>query len=192
MNDLLHIGDGRYVVSTEGALWPPPPPTRNKRQGNYKGKSPKGWHPPPLHEPGHSRENKRNEKAELKAKIPGYAEYLSFNGRIRGKYGFSGFKPGQVEGYNLRQLEELKKEARIRVKQDMANIKRQLNLPDMADEALEGALTVLREPGTQSMKLSAAKLILEFTKSKPVAKSEVSVNKAEEWLATLAQDDLSN
>lgn len=188
MNDLLHIGDGRYVVSTEGALKPPPPP-RKKQPASKKAK---GWHPPPLREPSHSRENKRNEKAELKAKIPGYAEYMAFTWSISGKYGFTGFKPGQVEGYNLRQLEELKKEARIRVEQDMANIKKHLDLPDMANEALEGALTVLREPSTQATKLSAAKLILEFTKSKPVAKSEVSVNKAEEWLASLAHDDLND
>lgn len=188
MNDLIHIGDGRYVVSTEGALRPPPPP-RVKQTATKKAKE---WHPPPLREPGHLRDTKKNEHALYSAKIPGYREYKLFVMRMAGKYGFAGFKPGQVEGYNLRQLAELKKEARKRVEQDMANIKKHLNLPDLADEALEGALTVLREPGTQSMKLSAAKLILEFTKSKPVAKSEVSVNKAEEWLATLANDDFAN
>ena len=58
-------------------------------------------------------------------------------------------------------------------------------MTDAAEEALEGAITVLRQPSSQQTKLAAAKLTLEFTKTKPVAKSEVSVNKAEEWLASL-------
>ena len=184
MTELLHIGDGRYVSSTEGALVRPPPRVKILKGPRYGGK-----HPPPLHKPSHSRPNKRNERIELNEKIPGYSEYTSFTYKTSHRYGFVGFELGQSEGYNRKQLERLRKRAAKQVKQDMANIKKALDMPEMAEEALEGALMVLRSPNTQQTKLQAAKLILEFTKTKPVAKSEVSVNKAEEWLATLAADD---
>jgi len=72
----------------------------------------------------------------------------------------------------------------------MENIKRVMpDLNEVASEALEGALTVLRGPQKQSDKLAAAKLLLEFSMSKPVAKSQVSVNAAEEWLASIGKDE---
>jgi hypothetical protein len=185
IDHLIHIGDGRYVTSVEGALTPPPPKKINKPK-----KPAKDYHPPPLNPPSHSRPNKNpRERRDRIENIPGYSEYLRFILGMAGKYGFAGFQPGQSEGYNRRQLEELRAAAIPLVKKDMANIKKQIDLPEMAEEALEGALTVLRTPNSQQTKLAAAKLILEFTKTKPVAKSEVSVNKAEEWLATLAADD---
>jgi len=189
MNDhLIHIGDGRYVTSVEGALTPPPPKVKHKAD-----KVAKDYHPPPLHTPSHSRPNKDpRERRNRIEKIPGYSEYLRFIFKTSHKYGFVGFQPGQSEGYNRRQLAKLRAAAIPLVKKDMANIKKHIDLPEMAEEALEGALTVLRTPNSQQTKLAAAKLILEFTKSKPVAKSEVSVNKAEEWLTTLANDDLSD
>ena len=59
-------------------------------------------------------------------------------------------------------------------------------------EAMTGALTVLRNPNSQQTKLAAAKLLLDFSKTKPVAKSEVSINAAEAWLASLADDNTEN
>jgi len=58
-----------------------------------------------------------------------------------------------------------------------------------AEEALENALAVMRTPANQGVKLQAAKLILEYTKAKPAAKSEITVNKAEEWLAAVASEE---
>lgn len=61
-----------------------------------------------------------------------------------------------------------------------------------AKEALEFNISVMRSPYGMRERLAAASKVLEYTKSKPVAKSEVTVNKAEEWLATVAaeiQDD---
>lgn len=57
-----------------------------------------------------------------------------------------------------------------------------------ATEALEAAVVTMRSPQNQGLKLAAAKLILEYTKSKPAAKSEVSINAAEAWLAEVAVD----
>lgn len=58
----------------------------------------------------------------------------------------------------------------------------------MADEALEAAITVMRTPANEQVKLQAARLVLDFTRSKPAAKSEVTVNKAEDWLASVMAD----
>jgi len=58
-----------------------------------------------------------------------------------------------------------------------------------AVEALDAALTTMRTPANQQTKLAAAKLILEYTKAKPASKSEVTVNKAEEWLAAITSEE---
>ena len=58
-----------------------------------------------------------------------------------------------------------------------------------ADEALKAALETMRTPANQQTKLAAAKLILEYTKAKPASKSEVTVNKAEEWLAAITSEE---
>lgn len=54
---------------------------------------------------------------------------------------------------------------------------------DVASElAMLATLEILRKPGDKRTKLAAARQILEWTRAKPAAKSEVTVNKAEEWL----------
>ncbi|WP_458098615.1 hypothetical protein [Roseomonas sp. WA12] len=56
-----------------------------------------------------------------------------------------------------------------------------------ADEALEYAVSVIRAEteGTRE-KLSATKILLEFLKTKPTAKSAVTVETAEDFLASIA------
>lgn len=178
---IAHIGDGRYVHLEEGALTPPPPKPR--RRGNF-GKRVE-QHSTERH-PRWKKPNKKNEWREYCEKLPGYAEYRSFHAQHR--YFSLGRPFGATDGYNARTRAIALEKAKEQVKKDMANIKKTMELSEMAEEALEGALTVLRAPASQQTKLTAAKLILEFTKSKPVAKSEVSVNKAEEWLASLSHD----
>ena len=56
---------------------------------------------------------------------------------------------------------------------------------EYAKEALGTAVEVMRMQGKTRERLSAARLILDFTKQKPVAKSEVAVAKAEDFLASL-------
>jgi hypothetical protein len=57
-----------------------------------------------------------------------------------------------------------------------------------ANEALEAALQVMREPTQQNLKLQAAKIVLDFTKAKPTSKQEVTVKTAEDWLASVVAD----
>jgi hypothetical protein len=64
--------------------------------------------------------------------------------------------------------------------------------PDLdarAEKALTAAIEVLETPVNQQTKLAAARLVLDFTKSKPTSKQEVTVNAAEAWLAAVAGDD---
>ena len=58
--------------------------------------------------------------------------------------------------------------------------------PAEAKEALQAALEVMRSPMDHKTKLAAARLVLDFTKSKPASKSVVAVDEAEVWLAQIA------
>lgn len=56
------------------------------------------------------------------------------------------------------------------------------------EAAFSAAVEVLQSPMNQGIKLQAARLILDFLKAKPVAKSEVTVKNAEDWLAEVTAD----
>jgi hypothetical protein len=56
------------------------------------------------------------------------------------------------------------------------------------EEAFKAAVEVLHSPMTQTIKLQAARLILDFCKAKPVQKSEVTVATAEDWLKQVTAD----
>jgi hypothetical protein len=60
---------------------------------------------------------------------------------------------------------------------------------DYAKEALKTAVEVMRMVGETRERLSAARLVLDFTKQKPVAKSEVAVAKAEDFLSSLLVEE---
>jgi hypothetical protein len=60
---------------------------------------------------------------------------------------------------------------------------------EYAKEALGTAVEVMRMQGETRERLSAARLILDFTKQKPASKSEVAVAKAEDFLASLLVED---
>lgn len=64
-------------------------------------------------------------------------------------------------------------------------------LPDdpMAVEALQEAMTVLRSPIPPRDKIAAARLVLDFTKSKPTARVEHTVKTAEDLLDEMAEED---
>jgi hypothetical protein len=60
---------------------------------------------------------------------------------------------------------------------------------DYAKEALTTAVEVMRVPGETRERLAAARLVLDFTRSKPAAKSEVTIGKAEEFLSSLLDEE---
>jgi hypothetical protein len=97
---------------------------------------------------------------------------------------------GMMDGITKAEAIRLNELGRRMAERDLENIKKNYSLEDSAaEEALKGALEVIRQPTSQQNKLAAARLVLEFTRSKPVAKSEVTVNKAEEWLNSLESED---
>ena len=62
---------------------------------------------------------------------------------------------------------------------------------EYSKEALKTAVEVMRVPGETRERLAAARLVLDFTKSRPASKSEVTIGKAEEFLASLLTEDES-
>ena len=59
---------------------------------------------------------------------------------------------------------------------------------EYAVEALKTAVEIMREPAQNRDRLTAARMVLDFTKTKPAAKSEVTIGKAEAFLESLLGD----
>ena len=60
---------------------------------------------------------------------------------------------------------------------------------EFAREALEAAVETMRmEAINPKDKLTAARLVLEFTKAKPAAQAELTVRRAEDYLAEIAKE----
>ena len=70
----------------------------------------------------------------------------------------------------------------------MKKMEKDHDLPEnqYAREALQNALAIMKDP-TSSRKdsLAATRMVLEWTEAKPASKSEVTINEAEAWLASL-------
>ena len=58
-----------------------------------------------------------------------------------------------------------------------------------AKEALQTAVEIMREPAQNRDKLTAARMVLDFTKTKPTSKSEVTIGKAEAFLSSLLEGE---
>lgn len=105
-------------------------------------------------------------------------------------------KDGRREGlpHGMRRTEAniLNNEAAESAKATMKALKEKGVIKDLdkqAEEALEVGVKIMRAPGDKKIKLAAARLVLEYTKSKPAAKSDITVNKAEEWLAAVTAEN---
>ncbi len=192
---VIDIGDGRFVEFTEGALLvPPPPPPKpkkpwvppKKRNGNDKSVVIRGFKfkcdPRPADRKNRGNPNLQASKSQAlldwAARRAGQLLALTAQGRAL----------GTPAGMTKKKADALWAVARRKAKIDMANIKKSMDLPAAAEEALTSALEVMRSPMTQTMKLSAAKLVLDFTMAKPAAKSDVTIASAELWLAGLANE----
>lgn len=61
---------------------------------------------------------------------------------------------------------------------------------EQANEAMHVTLTVMRLADLPvKERLAAARQVLEWTKAKPAQKTELTVTKAEEWLAAVTEDN---
>lgn len=97
---------------------------------------------------------------------------------------------GVPDGYRREQIEPLRAKAKKEAKQVVTIMAEKYGIEDeYAKEALTTAVEVMRVPGETRERLAAARLVLDFTKTRPVAKSEVTIGKAEEFLASLLDDN---
>lgn len=71
----------------------------------------------------------------------------------------------------------------------MAKLEKFVADNDMAAEALEAVVTVLRSPGDNKNKLTAAKTLLEYTQKKPVVANHTTLANAEVFLESLMKAD---
>ena len=62
---------------------------------------------------------------------------------------------------------------------------------DIAEESVKTLVEVLRLPGAEKDRISAAKTLLEYTQRKPAAYSEVTLNKAESFLEAVLMESNS-
>ena len=92
---------------------------------------------------------------------------------------------GVVDGYTAEQLVPIRDKARKEAERIVAIMTEQFDVDDYGKEALKAAVAIMREPAQNRDKLTAARLVLDFTRSKPAASVEVTVGKAESFLSSL-------
>ncbi len=97
---------------------------------------------------------------------------------------------GIPNGMNKKQAKFFWRQARFEAALTMNKLEKAGVLDDadeMSREALKEALAIMRMPIQQKDRLAAARLVLDFTKAKPAQRTELTVNKAEEWLAAVTE-----
>ena len=96
---------------------------------------------------------------------------------------------GVPDGYGDGKIKPIVEQAQKDAKKVVEIMKQDYEINDpRAEEALETAVEIMRTPVHNRDRLQAAKLILDFTKVKPVAKSEVTLNNAEAFLTSLLDE----
>ena len=97
---------------------------------------------------------------------------------------------GVPDGYRKETIEPIRSKVKTEARKVVEIMAEQFNIEDeYAKTALETAVEVMKTPGENRERVAAARLVLDFTKSKPSAKSEVSISKAEDFLASLMTDE---
>lgn len=93
---------------------------------------------------------------------------------------------GTPDGYTLEMITPIRKQAKADAERIVAIMAKENDIDDVyAIEALKAAVEIMREPGQNRDRLTAARMVLDFTKTKPAAKSEVTIGKAEAFLESL-------
>lgn len=97
---------------------------------------------------------------------------------------------GLPDGYSKVMMKDIRHQAQLRAKRMVKKIEENIDIKsEYARKALETVAEIMQTPGSDAERLKASRVLLEFTQSKPVAKSEISVSKAEDFLASLVEDD---
>ena len=102
----------------------------------------------------------------------------------------AGRPKGTPDGYSLEAITPIREQAKKDAERIVAKMTKDNNIDDeYAVEALKAAVEIMREPGQNRDRLTAARMVLDFTKTKPAAKSEVTIGKAEAFLESLLVSD---
>lgn len=102
----------------------------------------------------------------------------------------AGRPKGTPDGYTLEAITPIREQAKKDAERIVAKMTKDNNIDDeYAVEALKAAVEIMREPGQNRDRLTAARMVLDFTKTKPAAKSEVTIGKAEAFLESLLDSD---
>lgn len=102
----------------------------------------------------------------------------------------AGRPKGTPDGYTLEAITPIREQAKKDAERIVAIMTKDNPIDDeYAVEALKTAVEIMREPCSNRDRLTAAKLVLDFTKTKPAAKSEVTIGKAEAFLESLLVSD---
>ena len=102
----------------------------------------------------------------------------------------AGRPKGTPDGYTLEAITPIRKKAKQDAERIVAIMAEENKIDDVyAIEALKAAVEIMREPGQNRDRLTAARMVLDFTKTKPAAKSEVTIGKAEAFLESLLVAD---
>ena len=97
---------------------------------------------------------------------------------------------GVPDGYRKHEIDPIREKIQKEAEKVVKIMSEKYGVEDeYAKEALTTAVEAMRVPGETRERLAAARLVLDFTKQKPVAKSEVAVAKAEDFLASLLTED---
>jgi hypothetical protein len=97
---------------------------------------------------------------------------------------------GTPDGYTAEMIKPIRKQAKADAERIVAIMVKENDIDDeYAVEALKTAVEIMREPAQNRDRLTAARMVLDFTKTKPAAKSEVTIGKAEAFLESLLDSD---
>lgn len=97
---------------------------------------------------------------------------------------------GTPDGYTAEMIKPIRKQAKADAERIVAIMAKEHDIDDeYAVEALKTAVEIMREPAQNRDRLTAARMVLDFTKTKPAAKSEVTIGKAEAFLESLLDSD---
>tara|TARA_B110000967_G_scaffold59612_1_gene61136 strand:+ start:397 stop:918 length:522 start_codon:yes stop_codon:yes gene_type:complete len=145
--------------------------------------------PKPAKEP--HKAPKKNYFSTLMDTPEGRAKRLEWSTKAR-KNG--GRPKGVPDGYRKETIAPMRAQAKKDAKRITEIMSDKFNIEDeYQKEALQTAVEVMRLVGETRERLAAARLVLDFTKSKPALKSDVSIHKAEDFLASLLiEDDISD
>lgn len=96
---------------------------------------------------------------------------------------------GTPDGYTLETITPIRNRAKSDAKKIVTIMSEENGIDDIyALEALRAAVEIMREPGQNRDRLTAARMVLDFTKTKPASKQELVIGKAEEFLESLLVD----